>query len=357
MKKSNPSFSAFEAAATRVALSLVLTASAVSAPAAPQKSPADSSTLTVMFENDLFGDSDEQYTNGFQIGWMSQDLAQFYDAELPQWMEGLADYLPFIDLPDSTHNIGLSLGQKMYTPRDTEASTLVRDDRPYAGWLYGGLAFVSKTETRLDTVEVQVGVVGPASLAEEAQELVHELRNLPVPQGWDNQLDNEPGVALIYEHRDRPWRSENVSGLGYDVITHAGGAVGNVFTYVNAGAEIRAGWNLPADFGTSLINPGGDTNAPSTVDDPRLRNTQRFGIHGFAATTGRVVLRSIFLDGNTFSDSHDVDKEFLVGDLLLGVSVTFWNTKLSYAQAFRSREFDGQDGSHNFGSLSLSITF
>jgi lipid A 3-O-deacylase len=357
VKQSNPGSSALAAPTLRLTVLCLLAACAASAPAAPRKSPADSSTVTVMFENDLFGDRDEQYTNGFQIGWMSQDLAQFYDAELPHWMEGLSDYLPFIDLPDSTHNIGLSLGQKMYTPRDTATRALVRDDRPYAGWLYGGLAFVSKTETRLDTVEVQLGVVGPASLAEEAQELVHELRNLPVPQGWDNQLENEPGVALIYEHRDRPWRSENVSGIGYDLITHAGGAVGNVFTYLNAGAEIRAGWNLPADFGTSLINPGGDTNAPSAVNDPRLRNEQRFGIHGFAATTARVVLRSIFLDGNTFADSHEVDKEYLVGDLMLGVSVTFWNTKLSYAQAFRSREFDGQDGSHNFGSLSLSITF
>jgi len=321
------------------------------------RSAADSSTLTVMFENDLFGDSDEQYTNGFQIGWMSKDLARFDDSKLPPWMTGLSDYLPFIDVPDSQHNIGLSLGQKMYTPRDTESRALVRDDRPYAGWLYGGLGFVSKTESRLDAIEVQLGVVGPASLAEEAQELVHELRNLPVPQGWDNQLENEPGLALVYEHRNRLWHSANASGLGYDFITHAGGAAGNVFTYVNAGGELRAGWNLPADFGTSLISPGGDTNAPSAVNDPRLRNRQRFGIHGFAAASGRLVLRDIFLDGNTFTDSHDVDKELLVGDLLLGVSVTFWKAKLSYAQAFRSREFEGQDGSHKFGSLSLSITF
>lgn len=322
--------------------------------------PRDSSTLTVMFENDLFGDGDEQYTNGFQLGWMSPDVARYRDADLPpglEWAKHLAAALPFVDRPGSQHNVGLSLGQKIYTPGDTRTRALVPDDRPYAGWLYGSVAFISKTMTRLDTVELQAGMIGPASLAEDAQKFVHELRGFDPPEGWDNQLENEPGLALIYERRDRPWRSENAAGMGYDFITHAGGAVGNVFTYLNAGGELRAGWNLPADFGTSVINPGGDTNAPIAVGDPRLRNTSPFGLHAFAAVTGRFVLRDIFLDGNTFADSHDVDKQWLVGDFLLGASVTFWRAKLSYAKVFRSKEFEGQDRAHQFGSLSLSITF
>ena len=329
------------------------------AAAAPQD-PRDSSTLTVMFENDLFGDSDEQYTNGFQLGWMSPDVSRYADADLPpglEWTKRLAAHLPFVEHPGAQHNIGLSLGQKMYTPGDTQTRTAIQDDRPYAGWLYGSTAFISKTMTRLDSVELQLGVVGPASLAEDAQKLVHDLRGFDVPQGWDNQLENEPGVALIYERRERPWRSANAAGIGYDFITHGGGAVGNVFTYLNAGAELRAGWNLPADFGTSVISPGGDTNAPTAVGDPRLGNTSPFGIHGFAAITGRLVLRDIFLDGNTFADSHDVDKHWLVGDFLLGASVTFGRAKLSYAEVFRSKEFSGQGRAHNFGSLSLSITF
>jgi lipid A 3-O-deacylase len=340
-----------------VAAALALSALAPSGAAEPRH-PGDSSTFTVMFENDLFGDSDAQYTNGIQIGWLSPDLERFEQADpLPGWMTGLARHLPFIDVPGSQHNVGVTLGQKMFTPDDTLARAVVPDDRPYAGWLYGGLSFISKTKTRLDAVELQAGVIGPASFAEDTQRLVHELRGFDVPQGWDNQLDNEPGLALIYEHKRRNWRSGNVSGAGYDVISHAGGAVGNVFTYLNAGAEVRVGWNLPADFGTSLITPGGDTNAPTAINDPRLDNRQRFGVHLFGAVTGRLVLRDAFLDGNTFGDSHDVDKKPLVGDLLLGVSVTFWNAKLSYAEAFRSREFEGQDSPHNFGSLSLSLTF
>ncbi len=356
---SDPSRRAPRAALLTVCLLGAATASATVA-AAGARDPRDSATLTVMFENDLFGDGDEQYTNGFQLGWLSPDVSRYRDADLPpglEWTKRLASHLPFVDLPDSQHNVGLSLGQKIYTPGDTSTRALITDDRPYAGWLYGGVAFSSKTLTRLDTVELQAGMIGPASLAEDAQKLVHELRGFDLAQGWDHQLENEPGLALIYERRDRPWHSANAAGLGYDFITHRGGAVGNVFTYVNAGAELRAGWNLPADFGTSVISPGGDTNAPTALGDPRLGNTSPFGIHGFAAVTGRFVLHDIFLDGNTFADSHDVDRHWLVGDFLFGASVTFWRAKLSYAQVFRSKEFEGQRRVHNFGSLSLSITF
>lgn len=77
----------------------------------------------------------------------------------------------------------------------------------------------------------------------------------------------------------------------------------------------------------------------------------------FAGLGGRLVLRDIFLDGNTFADSHSVDKELLVGDVVLGATVLAGPTKLSYIQNFRSREFEAQPDSHNFGSISLSWTF
>ena len=200
-------------------------------------------------------------------------------------------------------------------------------------------------------------VVGPWSLAEESQRLVHDIRNLKSPQGWDNQLNNEPGIELIYENKRKVLRSSNATGFGYDVITHAGGALGNIFTYLNVGGEVRLGWNLPGDYGTSIIRPGGDTNAPTSVNDPRLTSRETIGVYFFGSISGRLVLRDIFLDGNSFSRSHAIDKENFVGDAVVGASLTLRNWKLSYAQALRSPEFLGQHGTHNFGSISLSYTF
>jgi len=320
--------------------------------------PSETSTFSIMFENDLFGGRDNQYTNGLQVGWLSPDLNHYEEERrLPRWFLPIVARMPFINKPNQQHNVGFVLGQQIYTPEDTQTRALVADDRPYAGWLYGGVAFISKNERSLDTVELQLGAIGPASLAEQAQELIHDLRDLPNPQGWDNQLDDEPGVALIYEHKHRLLRDADPGGWGYDFILQGGGVVGNVYTQVSAGGELRMGWNVPGDYGTSIIRPGGDTNGPTSVNDPRLTQRARLGIYVFSSIAGRAVLRDIFLDGNTFADSHSVDKNPLVGDLVTGVAVIAGAWKFSYAQAWRTREFDGQDRIHNFGSLNASFTY
>jgi len=328
------------------------------APAQAQERYDNSWTFSVHFENDLFADTDQNYTNGIKLSWVSPDLTRFRDSErLPDWSHKYVEMLPFINDKERERNIVFSLGQSIFTPQDTTRTDLIREDRPYAGWLYFGAAFHSKKPSQLDSLEVQFGIVGPLSLAEEAQTLVHEIRNLTKPKGWDNQIENEPGINFIYE---RKWRSSVLGtdrGMGFDVISHMGGALGNVFTYGNMGFELRAGWNLPKDFGTSPIRPGGDTNDPVHKRDPRRASDAKFGLHFFAYVDGRGVLRDIFLDGNTIADSHSVDKRRFVADFAAGAAIIYDRVKLSYAKLIRTREFDHQPSNHRFGSVTLSYTF
>lgn len=346
----------------RILLAAWLCLSCASSPAAEPAVRSNPQTFTFLFENDLFGDTDQQYTNGMRLSWMSPDLKQLDGARgVPPWLLRLVRRLNafesmVVEDPTRQFNVGFGLGQMMFTPEDTEAVALVEDDRPYAGWLYGEISFVSKTDRVADTLEIQGGMIGPASLARQAQYLVHDLRDIDRPRGWKNQLSNEPGLLIYYERKWRLLRGAVYEQIGYDVITHAGAAVGNVMDYGALGVEGRLGWNLPQDFGTSLIRPGGDANAPTTVSG--MAGAGRgFGVYGFAGFGGRLVGRNIFLDGNTFEDSHDVDSKWAVGDLIVGASVIYGNGKLSYAQVFRTREFDGQDNRHNFGSISLSLSF
>src|SRR5437868_1390157 len=39
------------------------------------------------------------------------------------------------------YKLGLSLGQNIYTPTDTDTTAALPNDRPYAAWLYGSSAF------------------------------------------------------------------------------------------------------------------------------------------------------------------------------------------------------------------------
>jgi hypothetical protein len=206
-------------------------------------------------------------------------------------------------------------------------------------------------------MEMQVGMVGPLSFAEQTQKLVHEVLSNARPNGWDNQLKNEPGLVISYERKWRPLQFGAFGGLDFDVIPHLGGTLGNVYTYANTGMEARLGWNIPPDFGTSLISPAGDSNVHANARDLWLPSNHGFSLNVFASVEGRAVLRNISLDGNTLTDSHRIDKKHLVVDVAVGVVFIIHRFKLSYARVLQTKEFKGQEDDQSFGSLTLSLSW
>jgi lipid A 3-O-deacylase len=306
--------------------------------------PLEFGSFTAYTENDkYFAGTDEHYTNGFKFSALSADLSNQL-----RFLDGLVG-------GDHPRKLGLSVGQNIYTPEDTQATALIPNDRPYAAWLYVGASFQvyrpPATEgglARLDVFEVTAGVVGPAALGREVQNGFHRLIDVEEAQGWDNQIKNEPGLNLVYERKYRFATRNARTGWGADFIPHAGVSLGNIFTYANAGFEVRAGHALPADFGSNLIRASGDSNALAR---------RPFSLFLFAAVDGRAVARDITLDGNTFRDSADIDKKHFVADLYagLGLGTTHW--QLTYAQAYRTLEFRGQDARSVFGSISLSFFY
>ncbi|MGM0537671.1 MAG: lipid A deacylase LpxR family protein, partial [Thermodesulfobacteriota bacterium] len=216
-------------------------------------SPAQYQTLQVFYENDLFGNTDKYYTNALQLTWLSRDLEEYKDdIRLPEWSLPLLRLAPFVNEPDSTHNVGLILGQHIYTPADIYTEKLIPDDRPYAGFLYAGLALHSKTADQLDTIELAAGMVGPSALGEQTQNTVHKIRDLKKAQGWENQLRDEPALRLSWQRKWRAWEKTAACCLGTDFIPSAGLTAGNVLTAANAGTEVRFGYRLPQDFGSDV---------------------------------------------------------------------------------------------------------
>jgi lipid A 3-O-deacylase len=320
---------------------LAITTSAAQAP---------KNTYSVQWENDRIANTDRHYTNGFRLSWVSGAR----DSD-PMWVKDVLEALyPFASLRQG--RVGAAFGQSIFTPENTATSGLITDDRPYAGWLYGAISVhaetnrapASATDT-LDTVELNLGVVGPWALGRQVQNGVHDLINVGRSNGWGHQLDNEPGVMLIGERRWRPapWK---LFGLEAGAIPHIGGSVGNVMTFASAGAILRVGQNLGVDYGPPLIRPS--LSGLAAVE-------KRSGLawYVFAGVQGRGVVHDIFLDGNTFSSSHSVEKKRLLGDAQVGLAVIYKGVRLAMAQIFRTREFDGQRQADRFGAISLSANF
>jgi len=326
---------------------------------AQEERPRFCETLNLYLENDLFGETDRYYTNGIRFSCISPDLSSYLkDPSLPGWIRRANNLLhPLHGLKDESQlqrNLVVSLGQLMFTPADKETRELIEDDRPYAGFLYLGFAYHMRDRESLDSLELNLGMIGPASLAEDTQDLIHELRDIDKFNGWDNQLDNELGLQLVYEHKrrytlTRQWPHQ-------DVITHGGVSLGNVATYLNFGGEYRIGWQLPEDFGTSSLRPGGDNSTPGH-GEARYCGHLICGLHAFISVDSRLVARDIFLDGNTFEDSHSVDRRPVVADAAIGFSFLVNGWKVSYAKVFRTREFEEQKDPHQYGSLSISYSF
>lgn len=348
--------------AHRLFLSLILAAgpapAAENTPATVRPDPLDHGTLSIYFENDLFGGTDQHYTNGVRLSWTSPDLKKFSDSRFAWPFGSLVDDIPWTSHAPYQRNVAFVLGQNMYTPADIQATELIEDDRPYAGWLYTGLGFVWKNATVRNSLTLNIGMVGPSAYARETQDLVHDLRGIPKARGWDNQLHDELGVVLGYQRTWRwPWHARR-SGWDWETLPFAGANLGNVSIAAWLGGELRLGYNLPDDFGTETIGPAATTTTPveGSQRAPRGRWTN-FGTHVFMRAEGRVIGRDIFLDGNTFHDSHSVDKLPFTADLSAGLSVNYKDVKLTYAYVYRTEEFRGQDGGQTFGSLTLSIPF
>ena len=306
--------------------------------------------ITAQFSNDLFGGSDRHFTHGTRISALSPDEA------VPPFIEDAAKALPLFPA-DGNIRVTYSLGQEMFTPERIEVRELIEDDRPYAGWTYFGVGLVSENGERLDNLELNVGMIGPASLADKTQIEYHKLIGVQVPEGWDNQLHNEPGVVLYYERKWRNLWEARISDLpvldelAVDVTPHLGGALGNVYTYGAGGLTLRLGEDLPDDYGPPRLRP-------ALPGSDYFRPDDWFGWYFFAGAEGRVIARNIFLDGNTFRDSHSVDKYPVVLDVQAGLAIMLGErVRLAYTHLWRTKEFREQDAPDQFGTVSLSVRF
>ncbi|MGK2951601.1 MAG: lipid A deacylase LpxR family protein [Thiobacillus sp.] len=329
----------------KIGLTLLLVWVGASPFGARAAEPEPRGTLSFVFENDIFQESDNNhYTNGLRLGWVPAP-----DVSPPDWAVKLARLVP--GFPEQgTIRHGYAFGQSMFVANDINIANPPLDEAPYAGWLYASIGLGVESGKQLDQFGATLGVVGPASLAEPAQKLIHKILGSDEPQGWDTQLRNEPGIILVYQRSWREYASTTFLGRQVDFTPHAGAALGNVFTYANTGVTLRYGKRLPSDYGPPRVQPG----LPGLAD---IAPAPGFGWYLFAGIEGRAVARNIFLDGNTFRDSRSVDKKPLVGDLQFGFVLDWPETRVSYTHVLRSRVYETQDKSEGFGALSVSLKY
>jgi len=237
---------------------------------------------------------------------------------------------------------GFFIGQNIYTPDHADEPAKRRpEDMLFAGWLYSGMFIQRAAEDTLDHIEVNVGVIGPSSGAEQAQRCIHRYFHSGEPVGWEKQITDEFASDFTYIRQQRLAACLPAYSATMDFIADYGFTVGSVHRFVQAGLTCRYGFNM------------GKTFAPGRLDQPDgislLRRAVEKSGYIYLRGAAKAVEYNRFLTG--------LEPEPLVGQLQAGIVLRYKKLDIGYSQTFFTQEFEEQSGKDSVGSLTLSWQF
>lgn len=210
---------------------------------------------TYQVENDFFADEDRHYTHGTRLAFVprQKDVDPFF-LWLANTMVDVAQLLPGRPVipqraePALRPLVGFALAQEIFIPADVRRPVPDPSDRPYAGWLYGAVSVHALYPEigRLDSMELSIGVAGPAAaevLAFGRVSARYQCR-IRVPQGaaprWCDRVDDQRTAGSTAHFRRDLWRTSVGSRSHSSSRRREGGRARQVDRSLAPGSRHRA---------------------------------------------------------------------------------------------------------------------
>jgi lipid A 3-O-deacylase len=315
--------------------------------------------VSFTIENDFMFNEDGGYSNAFIGAWGYNAVDKLDKQSLPSWIAYLADKSYLTSMPDKQYSVSYRIGQFLQTATDITESELVEEDAPYAGLLAWEGQITAFDLHTTDELDLTLGVVGPASGAEQVQKWFHELTSSNAPQGWHHQLENEFVFRL---QAKRTWRLFDASSnkfvfnlqgklfgpTDFDIIGGVSGGVGNLRSDIGTGLNFRWGQQLAESFSSASAMP---------LEKFNMLNNSQDGWYLFANISAFYVGNDIFIDGNTFNDSHSVDLIHGQYAFSTGLMVNISNWSFLYSLLRISDEYETQSEPSRYGSLTVTYNY
>ena len=304
---------------------------------------------TVTVENDTFTGSDNNYTNGIGLSWVSNTIDTYQKESLVRRWGDFWSFLPFVGKEGYRTYVSWSLAQEMHTPDDITIPDPAKDDQPYAGMLYLDSTIYARKDRWIHAWQLRVGVVGPASQADHVQKWFHKVTDSDEPMGWDTQLPNEPIVNVGYTGTYLLAQGDLGRSASWRIAPVASAALGNYFTGAGLGLYGEVGWNLVDAPGGTALRQGFNTASTVGVGP----------VHGWSVSLsgglmGYGVVHYLPLDGTVFRDSRSVGSKPFIGLATLGFTVRHRGFVFFLGRTYFTDTFDTQRRRPEFGTLSLS---
>ncbi|WP_316763957.1 lipid A deacylase LpxR family protein [Pedobacter aquatilis] len=242
----------------------------------------------------------------------------------------------------------ISVGQKIYTPYWGMVAKREDQDRPFAGYLYAGAAYsvFYKKESVLKT-SIELGTVGPNSLAQDAQEFLHKTVGFYRPAGWDYQIKNEVTINLSTSYSKLIHRSSDnavdFSGQGYANL-------GTTFNGLGASVLFRAG-KLNQLFNSAYHN--------AVIGDSKTKKINNFEFFFYAKPQLNVVAYDATIQGSLFNNDSPVTfgVKPIVFEQQFGVNYSSNRFTADFNVIFKTKEVKSVAKAQNYGGLSLYYRF
>jgi lipid A 3-O-deacylase len=242
----------------------------------------------------------------------------------------------------------ISAGQKIFTPYWGQVPKKEDQDRPFAGYLYAGAAYsvFYKKESVLKT-SIEVGTVGPNSLAQDAQEFLHKTVGFYTPAGWDYQIKNEIAVNLSGSYSKLIYRSNDnavdFSGQGYANL-------GTTYSGLGGSILFRAG-KLNQLFNSAYHN--------AIIGESKTKSLNKFELFFYAKPQLNVVAYDATIQGSLFNDESPVTfgAKPIVYEQQFGVNYSSQRFTADFNVIFKTKEVKSVAKAQNYGGLSLYYRF
>ncbi|WP_345974631.1 lipid A deacylase LpxR family protein [Sulfurimonas sp. HSL3-7] len=239
--------------------------------------------------NDVIFKTDQHYTNGLALGWVSDELSGTggVEAAYTEALIFVADLIPFHTL-DTGRNFQSSvfINQYIVTPSFDDNGTAA-DDIPFAGVLRMGFGLFEWDREELHSYHISVGVIGPSAKAEEVQNGFHDLINNDAVEGWDSQLGNKGFFEIGYGYGNRSYEYNFAESYRVDWFNDFLATAGNAAVEMELGTLVRIGDNVPDNFVFASQYLG-------SLGNEHINVRERNGAWGWSMSLGFVMRATLY---------------------------------------------------------------
>ncbi len=291
------------------------------------------SLIRFHYANDYFTGSDEYYTQGMNLEFVSPALKRNPISKL------------LITLKENKDQFGLAIEHNAYTPTSISSNQILYGDRPFAASLLLKTfsASIHPTKRYRITSSLSLGIIGKVAGAHQIQKTIHKWINDTDPQGWQYQIKND--LILNYE-----------VGIEKSIFYSR-------YFLLNGLASGRVGTlNTKFSLGSTIVLGKLNSAITSAFSDITSIQKQKFTLHLYAQPIINTVVYDATLQGGMIFNldspytltSKEIEHFTFQGNA--GVVLTLGSFNIEYFQSIISKEFTASHY-HRWGGLRIGILF